>query len=55
MPNGTVPIVRRTGIVNATVLDFGDNGNRICREQESMVAVYYSIQRAVNLHYDRKF
>ncbi|HSN47630.1 MAG TPA: glycogen synthase [Flavobacterium sp.] len=51
---GTIPIVRRTGGLKDTVIDFGDNGNGICHDQATVVDVCYSIQRAVNLYKDRK-
>lgn len=47
---GTVPIVRRTGGLRDTVIDFGDNGNGICHDQASVGDVCYSINRAVNLY-----
>ena len=51
---GTIPIVRRTGGLKDTVIDFGDNGNGICHDQASVVDICYSIQRAVNLFKDKK-
>ena len=51
---GTIPIVRRTGGLKDTVIDFGDNGNGICHDQATVVDVCYSIQRAVNLYNDKK-
>jgi starch synthase len=51
---GTIPIVRRTGGLKDTVIDFGDNGNGICHDQANVVDVCYSIQRAVNLYKDKK-
>ncbi|MBA4275550.1 glycogen synthase [Flavobacterium sp.] len=51
---GTIPIVRRTGGLKDTVIDFGDNGNGICHDQATVVDVCYSIQRAVNLYKDKK-
>ena len=49
----TVPIVRRTGGLRDTVIDFGDNGNGICHDQASVGDICYSIQRAVNLYKDK--
>ena len=49
---GTVPIVRRTGGLRDTVIDFGDNGNGICHDQASVGDVCYSINRAVKLYAD---
>jgi starch synthase len=50
---GTVPIVRRTGGLKDTVIDFGDDGNGICHNQASVEDVCYSINRAVNLYDDK--
>ncbi|MNQ30675.1 Glycogen synthase [compost metagenome] len=50
---GTVPIVRRTGGLRDTVIDFGDNGNGICHDQASVGDVCYSINRAVKLYADK--
>ncbi|MES2239040.1 MAG: glycogen synthase [Bacteroidota bacterium] len=51
---GTIPIVRRTGGLQDTVIDFGDNGNGICHDQASVGDICYSIQRAVNLYKDKE-
>ena len=51
---GTIPIVRRTGGLKDTVIDFGDGGNGICHDQASITDICYSIQRAVNLYKDKK-
>lgn len=51
---GTIPIVRRTGGLKDTVIDFGDNGNGICHDQSSVGDICYSIQRAVNLYNDKE-
>jgi len=51
---GTIPIVRRTGGLKDTVIDFGDDGNGICHDQATVSDVCYSIQRAVNLYKDKK-
>ncbi len=51
---GTIPIVRRTGGLRDTVIDFGDNGNGICHDQASINDICYSIQRAVILYKDKK-
>ena len=50
---GTVPIVRRTGGLRDTVIDFGDNGNGICHDQASVGDICYSINRAVRLYDDK--
>ncbi|MCV9926791.1 glycogen synthase [Flavobacterium sp. LS1R49] len=51
---GTVPIVRRTGGLRDTVIDFGDKGNGICHDQASVGDIYYSIGRAIGLFNDKK-
>ena len=51
---GTIPIVRRTGGLKDTVIDFEDNGNGICHEQASIADVCYSIQRGVKLFKNKK-
>jgi starch synthase len=51
---GTIPIVRRTGGLRDTVIDFGDNGNGICHDQATVGDICYSIQRAVALYDDKK-
>ena len=51
---GTIPIVRRTGGLKDTVIDFGDNGNGICHNQATVSDVCYSIQRAIILFDDKK-
>lgn len=53
MRYGTVPIVRRTGGLKDTVIDFGDGGNGICHDQASVGDIFYSIQRAINLYQDK--
>lgn len=50
---GTVPIVRRTGGLRDTVVDFGDGGNGICHDQASVGDICYSINRAVKLYGDK--
>ncbi|HEY6143283.1 MAG TPA: glycogen/starch synthase, partial [Flavobacterium sp.] len=54
MRYGTIPIVRRTGGLKDTVIDFGDDGNGICHDQASVSDVCHSIQRAVELYKDKK-
>lgn len=51
---GTVPIVRRTGGLRDTIIDFGDNGNGICHDQASVGDICYSINRAVGLFADKE-
>lgn len=54
MRYGTVPIVRRTGGLKDTVIDFGDNGNGICHDQASVGDICYSIQRAIQVYKDKE-
>ena len=54
MKYGTIPIVRRTGGLKDTVIDFEDGGIGICHDQPSISDICYSIQRAVNLYKDKK-
>lgn len=51
---GTIPIVRRTGGLRDTVIDFGDDGNGICHDQASVGDICYSINRAVGLFADKE-
>ncbi len=51
---GTIPIVRRTGGLRDTVIDFGDDGNGICHDQASADDIVYSIGRAVDLFQNKK-
>lgn len=51
---GTIPIVRRTGGLKDTIVDFEDNGNGICHDQASVDDVFDSIQRAVNLYKNKE-
>jgi starch synthase len=53
MRYGTIPIVRRTGGLRDTVIDFGDDGNGICHDQASVGDICYSINRAVKLYDDK--
>ena len=50
MRYGTIPIVRRTGGLNDTVLDVGDGGYGICFNQASLLDIVYSIGRAIELY-----
>ena len=51
---GTIPIVRRTGGLRDTIIDFGDDGNGICHDQASVGDICYSIQRAIYLYEDKQ-
>ena len=50
---GTIPVVRRTGGLKDTVVDFGDDGNGICHDQATVEDICYSIQRALSLYDDK--
>jgi starch synthase len=51
---GTIPIVRRTGGLQDTVTDFGDDGNGICHDQATVEDLVYSIRRGIYLFNDKK-
>jgi starch synthase len=51
---GTIPIVRRTGGLSDTVIDFGDDGNGICHDQASVGDICYSIKRGIHLYNNKK-
>jgi len=51
---GTLPIVRRTGGLKDTIVDFEDNGNGICHEQASVEDVSDSMQRAIDLYKNKE-
>ncbi|RZS93845.1 glycogen synthase [Aquimarina brevivitae] len=51
---GCIPIVRRTGGLQDTVVDIGDNGFGICHDQALVWDVCYSIKRAVSLYEDQE-
>ena len=53
MRYGTIPIVRRTGGLKDTVVDFADGGNGICHNQASVEDICNSIQRAIQLYEDQ--
>lgn len=53
MRYGTIPIVRRTGGLKDTVVDFEDDGNGLCHDQASVEDICYSIQRAATLYEDQ--
>jgi starch synthase len=54
MRYGTIPVVRRTGGLNDTVLDIGDGGYGICFNQASVLDIVYSIGRAIELFKHQK-
>ena len=50
---GTIPIVRRTGGLNDTVLDVGDNGYGICFNNATIDDIVYSVHRAIHLYQNK--
>lgn len=55
MRYGTVPMVRRTGGLKDTVIDFGDkNGYGICYEHTSAGDINQAVWRAVELYHNRE-
>ncbi|WP_264564089.1 glycogen synthase [Flavobacterium sp. N3904] len=54
MRYGTIPIVRRTGGLKDTVVDFEDNGNGICHDNASVEDICDSIQRAIDLYKNKE-
>jgi len=55
MRYGTVPVVRRTGGLRDTVIDFGDEGGYgICFNHATVDDIVYSIHRATELFEDKK-
>ena len=55
MRYGTVPVVRRTGGLRDTVIDFEDEGGYgICFNNASVNDIVYSIHRALELYDDKK-
>lgn len=52
---GTIPIVRNTGGLKDTVIDFGElNGFGICFNNPSVFDITYSVNRAVEMFNDQK-
>ena len=51
---GTIPVVRRTGGLQDTVVDIGDDGYGICHVQASVQDICDAIQRAVALYDNHK-
>ena len=55
MRYGTVPMVRRTGGLRDTVIDFGEtHGYGICYDQASVGDISHAIWRAAELYKDKK-
>ena len=50
---GTIPIVRRTGGLNDTVVDVGDNGYGICFNNATIDDIVYSVHRAIHLYQNK--
>jgi starch synthase len=53
MRYGTIPIVRKTGGLKDTVTNFEADGNGICFEESSVVAICNAIKRALTLYNDQ--
>jgi starch synthase len=52
---GTIPIVRRTGGLIDTVVDFGEpNGYGVCFNNASVDDIVYSVDRAIQLFYNQE-
>ena len=51
---GTIPIVRRTGGLNDSVIDIGDDGFGICHVEDSVKDICDSMLRAKELYHDKK-
>jgi len=55
MRYGTVPVVRRTGGLKDTVIDFGEEGGYgICFNNATVDDIVYSINRATELYGDNE-
>ncbi len=55
MRYGTVPVVRRTGGLKDTVIDFGEEGGYgVCFDQASVADVLYSMSRAISLYAEKE-
>jgi starch synthase len=55
MRYGTVPMVRRTGGLKDTVIDFGDvNGYGICYNHASVPDITQAVWRAAELYHDKE-
>jgi starch synthase len=53
MRYGTIPIVRRTGGLKDTIVDFEDKGNGICHDQATVEDICHAIQRAFDLYQNK--
>ena len=55
MRYGTMPLVRRTGGLGDTVVDFGEEGGYgICFNHASLEDIHHAMDRAVTLYDDKK-
>ena len=55
MRYGTVPMVRRTGGLKDTVIDFGDtSGYGICYDYAAVGDICHGVWRAVELYHDKE-
>jgi starch synthase len=54
MRYGTIPIVRRTGGLKDTIVDYEDNGNGICHDQATVEDVSDAIQRGFDLYQNKE-
>ncbi len=55
MRYGTVPMVRRTGGLKDTVIDFGDvNGYGICYNHTSIPDITHAVWRAAELYHHKE-
>lgn len=55
MRYGTIPMVRRTGGLRDTVIDFGEaNGYGICYNHASVPDITHAVWRAVELYHDKE-
>jgi starch synthase len=54
MRYGTIPIVRRTGGLKDTIIDYEDDGNGICHNQATVEDICDAITRGFNLYQNKK-
>ena len=53
MRYGTIPIVRRTGGLKDTIVDFQENGNGICHDIASVEDICFALERAFDLYQNK--
>ena len=51
---GTIPIVRRTGGLQDTVVDIGDGGFGICHDNVTLFDINHSVTRGIDLFLDKE-